>query len=630
MVEEVKVNNRYFLINAPAGSGKTTFITNKITEILSKERKIEQVLCITYTNRAADELTERLSSQRIEVSTIHSFLNRFIAPFLRNTEVIKYFQSHFELQIEDERKELDKDNIKEIKRIKYNELQYSKYSQGELSHDDLLEFSYSLIRKFTVIRKKLWKYSYVFIDEYQDTSANVLRFFYDGLKDARTKLYLLGDRMQQIYDNYDGSFENELQQFSDDKKLRDNYRSSKSIVALLNEIYNESDFEQTSKNNKVIERKPEIHIKSDVDKFLRDFKKDNPESLMLVLANRERFKEIDATELYNAYSSMEDYGYASRYGATEVLTMKDENPDNLLNLLFKMKELCKGFEEQKYGKVIRNLKKHSFFNGKLLINYHQDKILFAGKIKEINDSSYKDITIEEWLNVWIKCELVHETYVNEIIESEKYAKAIKVNLDKFNKLTEYLEQPYVSTQHGVKGEGHNEVLFVVDEMTRGLNVRMYELFSMWSKIDINFISFEKFYFDYMLKISQLQKEIEKKIGNKFHTLKSTGYYNSELTQFISNYVSVIYDDFKNNDYFIYLYEQIYEDFFGKEKNWTHFKNLLKTSKLKGLMNAYKLFYVGCSRAKEKLTVVMKKEKLKDEGEIVEKFQELGFEVITND
>src|SRR5699024_1528927 len=151
-------------------------------------------------------------------------------------------------------------------------------------------------------------------------------------------------------------------------------RSSKSIVALLNEIYNESDFEQTSKNNKVIERKPEIHIKSDVDKFLRDFKKDNPESLMLVLANRERFKEIDATELYNAYSSMEDYGYASRYGATEVLTMKDENPDNLLNLLFKMKELCKGFEEQKYGKVIRNLKKHSFFNGKLLINYHQDKI----------------------------------------------------------------------------------------------------------------------------------------------------------------------------------------------------------------------------------------------------------------
>lgn len=630
MVEEVKVNNRYFLINAPAGSGKTTFITNKITEILSKERKFEQVLCITYTNRAADELTERLSSQRIEVSTIHSFLNRFIAPFLKNTEVIKYFQSHFELQIEDERKKLDTDNIKEIKRIKYNELQYSKYSQGELSHDDLLEFSYSLIRKFTVIRKKLWKYSYVFIDEYQDTSANVLRFFYDGLKDARTKLYLLGDRMQQIYDNYDGSFENELQQFNDDKKLRDNYRSSKSIVALLNEIYNESDFEQTSKNNEVIERKHEIHIKSDVDKFLRDFKKDNPESLMLVLANRERFKEIDATELYEAYSSMEDYGYASRYGAAEVLTMKDENPDNLLNLLFKMKELCKGFEEQKYGKVIRNLKKHSFFNGKLLINYHQDKILFAGKIKEINDSSYKDITIEEWLNVWIKCELVHETYVNEIIESEKYAKAIKINLDKFNKLTEYLEQPYVSTQHGVKGEGHNEVLFVVDEMTRGLNVRMYELFSMWSKIDINFNSFEKFYFDYMLKISQLQKEIEKKIGNKFHTLKRTEYYKSELTQFISNYVSVIYDDFKNNDYFIYLYEQIYKDFFGKEHNWTHFKNLLKTSKLKGLMNAYKLFYVGCSRAKEKLTVVMKKEKLKDEGEIAEKFQELGFEVITND
>lgn len=191
MVENVMVNDRYFLINAPAGSGKTTFITNEITDILATEKESDRVLCITYTNRAADELTERVSSESVEVSTIHSFLNRFIKPFLKNLEVIQYFQSYYKVQIENEKKDLEISDFKEITQIKYNELQYSKYNKGELSHDDLLEFSYSLIIKYAVIRKKLWKYSYIFIDEYQDTSTNVLNFFYYGLRDTDSKLYLL-------------------------------------------------------------------------------------------------------------------------------------------------------------------------------------------------------------------------------------------------------------------------------------------------------------------------------------------------------------------------------------------------------------------------------------------------------
>ena len=75
----MKKNNCY-LINAPAGSGKTTYIYNKIMEINIKSPNTK-ILCITYTNRAADELKNRFqyyNGKNLEVYTIHSFINNFM------------------------------------------------------------------------------------------------------------------------------------------------------------------------------------------------------------------------------------------------------------------------------------------------------------------------------------------------------------------------------------------------------------------------------------------------------------------------------------------------------------------------------------------------------------------------
>lgn len=59
-----------------------------------------------------------------------------------------------------------------------------------------------------MLRKIGDKYNYIFIDEYQDTSAYVLDIFNDAVENRENiQLYLFGDRMQQIYKNYDGSFE---------------------------------------------------------------------------------------------------------------------------------------------------------------------------------------------------------------------------------------------------------------------------------------------------------------------------------------------------------------------------------------------------------------------------------------
>ena len=76
-----KIEN-FFIVNAPAGSGKTTTIREMINNIISINSK-DNVLCITYTNRAADELSKSFSSPNISISTIHSFLNNFIHLFLQ-------------------------------------------------------------------------------------------------------------------------------------------------------------------------------------------------------------------------------------------------------------------------------------------------------------------------------------------------------------------------------------------------------------------------------------------------------------------------------------------------------------------------------------------------------------------
>ena len=99
-------------------------------------------------------------------------------------------------------------------KISYGEGQYTSVYYGKLGHDDLIRFTQKAVEKFPVLKRKISsKYKLIFIDEYQDTSADVLRIFYSAVKDRNSELYLLGDKMQQIYSNEDGSFEEEFKNF---------------------------------------------------------------------------------------------------------------------------------------------------------------------------------------------------------------------------------------------------------------------------------------------------------------------------------------------------------------------------------------------------------------------------------
>lgn len=67
---------------------------------------------------------------------------------------------------------------------------------GGLCHDDLVSFSKCIFDRFSIIRKRIsLRYQRIFIDEYQDTMADVLNIFYDAVANTNSQLYLFSDRM---------------------------------------------------------------------------------------------------------------------------------------------------------------------------------------------------------------------------------------------------------------------------------------------------------------------------------------------------------------------------------------------------------------------------------------------------
>ena len=74
-------------------------------------------------------------------------------------------------------------------------------------------------------------------------------------------------------------------------------------------------------------------------------------------------------------------------------------------------------------------------------------------------------------------------------------------------LSAYLNNPYISTQHGVKGESHTSVIFVSNDSNNNPNVRMYSFFELWSKLDFSLPEFEDFYYSFVHIITELESKI---------------------------------------------------------------------------------------------------------------------------
>lgn len=645
-----KLNNCY-LINAPAGSGKTTEIKSMVQRRIIDNPK-DNILCITYTKRAADELSKGILSKNVYIGTIHSFLHFFLKPYFAHQDILELYFEVYGAQISEridnkDQKEsiaesnaryiekygkLDYDMVRNnIKVLSYNESPFSSLYYGGLSHDDLISFSKAIFNRYPVIKKRMTsKYQFIFIDEYQDTMSDVLKIFFESVHNTKTKLFLFGDRMQQIYKNYDGSFEENFELFDTTKALTTNYRSAKNIVDILNNIYNDPALVQNS-SEKMRSAKsdfdPRIIISHSIQAEIESLRKSDSDTLILYLFNRERFSDIDAINLYNAFDKMEKYSFGKAVSAVDVLTTHyEDNPDSLLKVLFCIVELLRLYKAQQYGSIIQILKgnKSVFSKDSWNIKTHNDKETVFNSIKQVfNIIESENKTIADLIRGLANVHLLNEAYLSGIVDDDDYKLAELVPVVEVVHVADYLCNPRVSTQHGVKGESHDSVVFVAEDSSSNPCVAMYRFFEMWGRIQISAKTLNQFYYDFAAEVDNIQQSI----GIKGSELKKGTYIANE--EMIKAKLHTVFDRFKDDPYFQFIYGADYESYFSKP-GVTKAKDCLKDNAVYGILSAYKLFYVGCSRARKNLTILLDSSKIQGNFELQKKrFEEMGFQVISS-
>lgn len=280
----------HFKVSAGPGAGKTYWLVNHIKNVLTNSNKLfrtRKIACITFTNVAVETILRRLgtSSNQVEVSTIHSFLYKnVVKPYasfiaidfglnvsemdghddivLANYGFLNEWKNRTNQQrIRDDKTVIDaftnlkwkfeKDELKvktdypfkvdgyTIKNDSYFEYKKMMWEKGIVHHDDVLFFSFQIIKKFPFVTNILnAKFPYIFIDEFQDSNPIQVEIF-KILGLTESKIGLIGDFAQSIY-GFQGADFKQFQTFSlpDIKEyiLCENRRSSNEIIDTLNEV----------------------------------------------------------------------------------------------------------------------------------------------------------------------------------------------------------------------------------------------------------------------------------------------------------------------------------------------------------------------------------------------------------
>lgn len=224
-----------FRVEAGAGSGKT-YSLNKVIEWIQDHkwneyrRKNQNVVCITYTNAAVDVIAERLSSDSfILPSTIHSFA----------WNAIKQYQS-FLLKIIEENENLQprEGDFSKIIQVQYTlGHRYQENGVLYLFHEDVITLFSALLDNAKFRRMFMDRFPLILIDEYQDSFKPIMDKFieYFIAKETGPQFGFFGDAWQTIYQSNKACGLIEHENIVEIKKVS-NFRSATRIVDLLNDI----------------------------------------------------------------------------------------------------------------------------------------------------------------------------------------------------------------------------------------------------------------------------------------------------------------------------------------------------------------------------------------------------------
>jgi len=271
-VAECLTAKRSFAMIAGAGSGKTTSLITALDHIRNKysadlRKNSQRVACITYTKRAVGVISSRLGHDDLYlVSTLHSFIWNEIKRF--SQDIREAVREHRIPQLIEKAREKDNGgnskearkarariaNLEEeltklddVPKFKYDDSVFSEYSDGRLSHDDVIEVAGYLLDSKPVFRKALgFRYPFIFVDEAQDTFRNIVAGLnLVGGGDGLPVIGYFGDPWQQIFEGRAGDFEPPPHGKTITKT--ENFRCSESVITFLNAF--RSDVEQVPAGN---------------------------------------------------------------------------------------------------------------------------------------------------------------------------------------------------------------------------------------------------------------------------------------------------------------------------------------------------------------------------------------------
>jgi len=482
-------HKKSFILDAGAGSGKTWTLVqtlNYLIETKSYELKNnnQQIVCITYTNVAKDEIIERTEhNELIRVSTIHDFLWDCIKSFHKELKTL--FIEILEEKLIKEKEKLNgytakatKSRQKSEQRIsKYQEaidnlntqkikLSYEnhpKYSDGKFSHDELIVIAEKMFSTYPKIRKIISdSYPIVLVDEYQDTQKEMVQILLDYLLGNENFIVgFFGDKMQQIYDTGIGVIPSEYNLTLIQK--RENYRSSIEVIGLLNRLRTDIEQYQPDINTRTgsiffyYYPKPEefnvsnfylenLKSKWDVNS-INDIK-------ILYLTHRYIAKENHYEELLQLYSKADK---------RDCLIDNENNRTfcPFSDFLYDLEEIISLFENRK---IQQFLKKTSFridsFTSKktifglmnTLYSYRKEKKIFEVIKFAISNNILPES--EHMKNYDFEDEDKKAFYENLMdIEYSQFIRLYNVQRDNTS----------FSTKHNTKGDEFNNVLVVIDD-----------------------------------------------------------------------------------------------------------------------------------------------------------------------
>ena len=275
---------------AGAGSGKTRVLTYKIAYLLSQGMKPWSIMALTFTNKAAREMKERIGklvgndlAQHLYMGTFHSIFSRILRAEAEHIG----FNNNFTIYDESDSRSLIKAIVKEmelddkkykpaavhakISMAKNNLMSAAAYESdaaifeqnkraqipevgkifvayvqrckqaNAMDFDDLLTLTYQLFREHEDIRHKYAaRFDYVLVDEYQDTN-HVQMSIVMQLCQEKQRVCAVGDDSQSIYSFRGANIDNILNyqgQFQGTRlfKLEQNYRSTQTIVEAANSL----------------------------------------------------------------------------------------------------------------------------------------------------------------------------------------------------------------------------------------------------------------------------------------------------------------------------------------------------------------------------------------------------------